>query len=146
MISSNLADYSNQIWLQNPGCQYKQHDCCCIERDTASELDKNGYYAGPGYCNKSQYSHKTDECTFILSMNELLVKYSQHLTADCTLVTSGGVQQLMNRMAMPVDTQKGNSQPRKGTGSEITTFHDLPVRIKDVSFSFCCPFLFQLMQ
>ena len=38
----------------------------------------------------------------------------------CSVLLSGGLQQYLIRQSV-------NEQPRKGAGSDVTTFHDLPV-------------------
>lgn len=67
------------------------------------------------------------DTTLIMSFTQLMKKYRSVTNESRTdnLVMSGGLQQFLNRKACHQKSRV--TQPRKGDGSEITTFHDLPV-------------------
>ena len=125
MIAHEVVDCNNQFWSGSAGCQCNQLDSCLDERNVVTVEPKSGYCGLIDSRCATHRSHVEDEQTFILSMNELLVEYSKHLNSESRIAMSGGVQQLMNKKAMAAAQE--NTQPRKGMGSDSTTFHDLPV-------------------
>ena len=122
MISHELPGCNEQFWRQTDGCQCNQID------NVVTEEPRGGCSAFTECLSKQHNPLNLDDVAFVSSMNELLVRYSKHLNSESRIVSSGGVQQLINKKSMAgASSREDNSQPRKGAGSESTTFHDLPV-------------------
>jgi hypothetical protein len=118
------------FWRPSDGCQCNQLDRCSFHTDVVTVKAEGNCSAALDNFKEEYHPHDPntgDECAFVLSINELLVEYSKHLNSETRTVVSGGLQQLLNKKAMASGTD--NPQPRKGAGSDATTFHDLPVSI-----------------
>ena len=121
MISA--CGVSEQFSMLDFGCQNNQNtDCCAIVDEPQAQA-----LISQGAARFSIPSHIEDSETFMLSVNDLLVKYSKHLNIAPEEIMSGGVQHLMNKKALAAMKERDQQQPRRGMGSEHTTFHDLPV-------------------
>ena len=98
---------------------------CLVWEDTdLNNLDRTNTFEEP--CSQSNEHFDLD--IVLNSLKTLLGKYSSQLGAETMtqpLIVSGGLQQYMNRKL--ASSKCTTHQPRKGDGSEVTTFHDLPV-------------------
>ena len=115
----------------------------------SSNFDLTGAHAGACQSqqtdNRCRINHHGDlesDCGFILanSFKHLLTMYSSQVSGqpdptnpapdsleDHPLIVAGGLQQYLIKNIKK--NKETTEQPRKGAGSEYTTFHDLPVNV-----------------
>lgn len=145
MITQCDVFSSPEYWANCSGCQCNQNKARnLIEQCDSESVSLNNTLIGRSVIDNScQQFLSTTEANkpFVETLNALLLKYTMRAsinTRDSCVAMSGGLQQLLNKQK----NVSKDCQPRRGCGSELTTFHDLPVRfcfhlfLIDVLFSY----------